>query len=85
MSRARIYIGKPPQEYDQQWFARAFGDIEKYAERASLPVPETFSITNGTAVTTLDASTATTAQVCGFLQSLMTALKNKGELRFTSS
>lgn len=79
-----VALGKPAikeLEAWKKWAEQCFAELERASQEDVAAVAADFTVTNLTELRSFDASTATLADVCNVLGTLLEDLQNRGSKR----
>jgi hypothetical protein len=76
-----IFVGRPIQGGELQWLVQAVAEIENASREGVFNVADAFTIENFTETRTLDASTATVADLANFVATFIDDLQKRGSKR----
>jgi hypothetical protein len=80
-----VFFGKPPRSGDaqafEQWVKEAFTTIERAAKDDVTTIAKDFAVTGHTATRTINAGTATTADLANALCTFIEDLQKRGMKR----
>lgn len=69
-----------PAEYDPRWAAQLVAELEAFQAQQNKPTQQGYTTSNVTTTRTIDADTATTAEIADVLCTLIEDLKAVGRL-----
>lgn len=80
VSLGRPNVSNDPEVF-RRWVLGAFAELERASVEDAIVVADDFSVTGHTPTRTIDASTATTAEIANVLCTLIEDLQNRGMKR----